>query len=63
MESHKTGFPPFPLPLEIPPGFPHSQRFDDGIYSYFRPSLPSLYPEPELLSSQGACKLSPRYKT
>jgi hypothetical protein len=24
----KTGFPPFPPPLEIPEGFPHSHRFD-----------------------------------
>jgi hypothetical protein len=31
MESHEAGFPPFPLLLEIPSGFPHSQRFDDGI--------------------------------
>jgi hypothetical protein len=31
MESHRTGFPPFPLLLEIPSGFPHSHRFDDGI--------------------------------
>jgi hypothetical protein len=23
--------PPFPLLLEIPSGFPHSHRFDDGI--------------------------------
>jgi hypothetical protein len=31
MESYRTGFPPFPLLLEIPSGFPHSHRFDDGI--------------------------------
>jgi hypothetical protein len=24
----KTGFPPFPPPLEIPERFPHSHRFD-----------------------------------
>jgi hypothetical protein len=29
--SHRTGFPPLPLLLEIPSGFPHSHRFDDGI--------------------------------
>ncbi len=34
MENHKAGFPPFPLLLEIPPGFPHSQRFGGGRYSY-----------------------------
>jgi len=28
MESHKAGFPPFPLLLEIPSGLPHSHRFD-----------------------------------
>jgi hypothetical protein len=32
MESHKTGFPPFPLLVEIPSGFPHFHRFDDRIY-------------------------------
>jgi hypothetical protein len=32
MESRRTGFPPFPPLLEIPSGFPHSHRFDDGIY-------------------------------
>lgn len=31
MESHETGFPPFPFLLEIPLGFPHSQRIDGGI--------------------------------
>jgi len=31
MESHRTGFPPSPLLLEIPSGFPHSHRLDDGI--------------------------------
>jgi hypothetical protein len=31
MESHRAGFPPLPLLLEIPSGFPHSDRFDDGI--------------------------------
>jgi hypothetical protein len=31
MESHSAGFPPFPLLLEIPSGFPHFHRFDDGI--------------------------------
>jgi hypothetical protein len=30
MESHKAGFPPFPHSLEIPLGFPHYHRFDDG---------------------------------
>jgi hypothetical protein len=42
MESHKAGFPPFPLLLEIPLGFPHSQRFGDGRYPYYRPGLASL---------------------
>ena len=28
----KAGFPPFPLLLEIPSGFPHSHRFDDGSH-------------------------------
>ena len=32
MESHKAGFPPFPLLLEIPAGFPYSHRFDDGFH-------------------------------
>jgi len=32
VESHKAGFPTFPLLLEIPMGFPHSHRFDDGFY-------------------------------
>jgi hypothetical protein len=32
MESHRTGFPPFPPLLEIPSGFPHSHRFDWGIH-------------------------------
>ena len=27
MESHKAGFPPFPHPLEIPAGFPHSHGY------------------------------------
>ncbi len=31
MESHRTGFPPLPLLLEIPSGLPHSHRFDNGI--------------------------------
>jgi hypothetical protein len=30
MESHRTGFPPLPLLLEIPSGFPHYHRVDDG---------------------------------
>jgi len=29
MESQKAGFPPFPHPLEIPSGLPHSHSFDD----------------------------------
>jgi hypothetical protein len=33
MENHEAGFPPFPLLLEIPSGFPHSQRFDGWRYS------------------------------
>ena len=32
MESHKAGFPPFPLSLEIPSGFPHYHGLDDGMY-------------------------------
>jgi len=36
MESHGTGFPPFPLLLEIPSGFPHSPRIDDGIHHFKR---------------------------
>jgi hypothetical protein len=33
MESHTTGFPPFPLLLEIPLGFPHSPpRSDYGLF-------------------------------
>ena len=32
MESHKAGFPPFPLSLEIPSGFPHS----NGLGDWFR---------------------------
>jgi hypothetical protein len=63
MENHKAGLPPFPLLLEIPAGFPHSQRFGGGSYSYYRPGSASLTPEPEPLSPQGACKQSPRYKT
>jgi hypothetical protein len=31
MESQNAGFPAFPLRLEIPSGFPHSQRIDGGI--------------------------------
>jgi transcription elongation factor GreB len=31
LESQNAGFPPFPLLLEIPSGFPHFQRFGDGI--------------------------------
>jgi hypothetical protein len=31
MESHNTGFPPFPHSLEIPSGLPHSHALDDGI--------------------------------
>ena len=31
MEGHSAGLPLFPLLLEIPSGFPHSHRFDDGI--------------------------------
>jgi hypothetical protein len=53
----------FQLLLEIPSGFPHSQCFDGGRYSYLRPGLISLHLEPELLSPQGACKFSPRHKT
>ncbi len=57
MENHKAGFPPFPLLLEIPAGFPHSQRFGGERYSYLRPGSPSLYPRAEPLPPQGACKL------
>ena len=39
MENHKAGFPPFPLLLEIPSGFPHSQRF--GGERYFNKTGPS----------------------
>ena len=60
MENQKAGFPPFPLLLEIPSGLPHYQRFDDGGYSFLRPGLASLYPNPEPLPSQGACKPSLR---
>jgi hypothetical protein len=38
MENHEAGFPPFPLLLEIPAGFPHSQRFGGERYSYLRPA-------------------------
>jgi hypothetical protein len=31
MESQKAGFPPFPHPLEIPSGLPHSHS-SDGDY-------------------------------
>jgi hypothetical protein len=31
MASDSTGFPPFPLLLEIPSGFPHFHHFDSGI--------------------------------
>ena len=31
MESHETGFPPFPHSLEIPSGFPHSHGLADWI--------------------------------
>jgi hypothetical protein len=31
MESQNTGFPPFPLLLEIPSGFPHAKPIDGGI--------------------------------
>ena len=31
LESQNAGFPPFPLLLEIPSGFPHFQRFGDVI--------------------------------
>ena len=37
MESHKTGFPPFPHSLEIPSGFPHSHGLDDWIYVFSCP--------------------------
>jgi len=63
MENHTAGFPPFPLLLEIPSGFPHSQRFDGDEISYLRPGLASHNPEPEPLPPQGACKPSPRSKT
>jgi hypothetical protein len=32
VESHEAGFPPFPLSLEIPSGFPHSHGLDDWRY-------------------------------
>ena len=38
MESHETGFPPFPHSLEIPLGFPHSHGLDDRIYVLSYPS-------------------------
>lgn len=34
MESHTTGFPPFPLLLEIPLGFPHSPPAPTTGYLY-----------------------------
>jgi len=34
MESHEAGFPPFPHPLEIPAGFPHSHGYGDGCYIF-----------------------------
>src|SRR3984957_5269692 len=37
MESHKTGFPPFPHSLEIPSGFPHSHGLDDWTYFFSCP--------------------------
>ena len=37
MESHETGFPPFPHSLEIPSGFPHSHGLDDWIYVFSCP--------------------------
>ena len=37
MESHKTGFPPFPHSVEIPSGFPHSHGLDDWIYVFSCP--------------------------
>jgi microcystin degradation protein MlrC len=48
MESHETGFPPFPHSLEIPLGFPHSHSLDDRIYVLSYPSTGSSAP-------QGAC--------
>src|SRR5580692_1250908 len=35
----KTGFPPFPPPLEIAARFPHSQRFDSSSYIRRRRTL------------------------
>src|SRR3954466_12206995 len=40
MESHKDGFPPFPHPLEIPSGLPHSHSFDDGENMYLDRQTP-----------------------
>ena len=34
MENHKAGFPPFPHPLEIPSGFPHSHGYGDDYHLY-----------------------------
>jgi hypothetical protein len=39
MESHETGFPPFPDSLEIPSGFPHFHGLDDWIYVFSCPSI------------------------
>src|SRR5580700_8660642 len=35
----KTGFPPFPPPLEIAARFPHSHRFDSSSYIRRRRTL------------------------
>jgi hypothetical protein len=43
MESQRTGFPPFPLLLEIPPGFPHSHRVDDRFRSQNELNLRIVY--------------------
>ena len=53
MESHRTGFPPFPLLLEIPSGFPHSHRFDDGVD--IQNSRKKAVDRLKSSSSQGAC--------
>ena len=41
MESHEAGFPPLPLSLEIPSGFPHSHGLDDEILCFVLPLNPN----------------------
>ena len=61
MESHKAGFPPFPLLLEIPAGFPHSPPLRRRFYllKRHRKGLVMDVSGPQRNACPGTLKASP----